>query len=72
MSVLDLFAHQTATTSPKAQSLRSLLSLRKSRAALAEMTDAQLRDIGVTRAEAMQEAGRPFWDIPHLWRASNR
>jgi uncharacterized protein YjiS (DUF1127 family) len=35
---------------------------RLSRLALSEMTDSQLADIGVTRAEARREAARPFWD----------
>ena len=35
---------------------------RLSRLALSEMTDSQLADIGVTRAEARREAARPFWN----------
>lgn len=35
---------------------------RLSRLALSELTDEQLDDIGVTRAEARSEAARPFWD----------
>jgi uncharacterized protein YjiS (DUF1127 family) len=31
------------------------------RRALAELDDARLRDIGVTRAEAQAEAAMPFW-----------
>jgi uncharacterized protein YjiS (DUF1127 family) len=31
------------------------------RRALAELDDARLRDIGLTRAEAQVEAARPFW-----------
>lgn len=31
------------------------------RRALLRLTDAQLRDIGLTRAEANREALRPFW-----------
>jgi uncharacterized protein YjiS (DUF1127 family) len=33
----------------------------RQRALLEEMDDHQLRDIGITRAEALGEAGRPFW-----------
>tara|TARA_R110002111_G_scaffold60179_1_gene100729 strand:- start:2669 stop:2917 length:249 start_codon:yes stop_codon:yes gene_type:complete len=29
---------------------------------LLTMSDAQMKDIGVSRAEAMNEAVRPFWD----------
>lgn len=35
---------------------------RLSRLALSELTDEQLNDIGVTRAEARSEAARPFWN----------
>ena len=34
------------------------------RRALRELDDQQLRDIGLTRADALREAGRPFWDVP--------
>jgi uncharacterized protein YjiS (DUF1127 family) len=33
----------------------------RQRALLEEMDDYQLRDIGITRAEALGEASRPFW-----------
>jgi len=33
----------------------------RQRRALAELDDRQLRDIGVTRAQALAEAARPFW-----------
>lgn len=35
---------------------------RLSRLALAELTEDQLVDIGVTASEARREAARPFWD----------
>ncbi|MCG6857715.1 MAG: DUF1127 domain-containing protein [Salaquimonas sp.] len=35
--------------------------LRRSRKALMQLSDRQLRDIGVTRDEAAREANRPFW-----------
>jgi uncharacterized protein YjiS (DUF1127 family) len=34
----------------------------RERRALLELDDRMLRDIGITRADAEQEAGRPFWD----------
>jgi uncharacterized protein YjiS (DUF1127 family) len=34
----------------------------RERRALLELDDHMLRDIGITRADAEQEAGRPFWD----------
>jgi uncharacterized protein YjiS (DUF1127 family) len=34
---------------------------RRSRVALMELSDAQLKDIGISRSEAFREANRPFW-----------
>lgn len=36
----------------------------RERALLAQLTDAQLKDIGLSRYEATKEADRSFWDIP--------
>ena len=33
----------------------------RQRAALAALDDQMLRDIGITRAEAMRESEKPFW-----------
>lgn len=35
---------------------------RRSRKALLELTDDQLKDIGLSRGEAYSEAARPLWD----------
>ncbi|MFD2058758.1 DUF1127 domain-containing protein [Mesorhizobium calcicola] len=40
----------------------NLLERRRSRLVLLEMTDDQLKDIGVSRCDAHREAIRPFWD----------
>lgn len=34
----------------------------RSRVALLELNDAQLKDIGLSRADAWREGVRPFWD----------
>jgi uncharacterized protein YjiS (DUF1127 family) len=39
-----------------------MLERRRSRLALLEMTDEQLKDIGVSRCDAYREGIRPFWD----------
>ncbi|TPM41647.1 DUF1127 domain-containing protein [Mesorhizobium sp. B2-3-4] len=39
-----------------------LLERRRSRLALLEMTDDQLKDIGVSRCDAHREGIRPLWD----------
>lgn len=41
--------------------VEGLLERRRSRIALMEMTDSQLKDIGVSRGQAFGEANRPFW-----------
>ncbi len=38
------------------------LERRRSRLALLEMTDCQLKDIGLSRCDAYREASRPFWN----------
>ncbi len=38
------------------------IDVAKQRRALAEMSDEQLRDIGIARHQAQAEAARPFWD----------
>ncbi|TIN21721.1 MAG: DUF1127 domain-containing protein [Mesorhizobium sp.] len=40
----------------------NLLDRRRSRLVLLEMTDDQLKDIGVSRCDAHREGIRPFWD----------
>lgn len=42
--------------------IERMLERRRSRFALLEMTDAQLKDIGLSRADAEGEARRPLWD----------
>ena len=43
-------------------SLLRLMELRASRRQLAELDDASLKDIGISRAQAMFEASRSAWD----------
>ncbi|MGR4067329.1 DUF1127 domain-containing protein [Billgrantia sp. C5P2] len=42
--------------------MKHLLQLRRERAQLHELSDRQLRDIGLTRQQATREARRHFWD----------
>lgn len=46
--------------------LRAALRVASTRRALAEMDDRMLADIGLTRAEALREAGRRPWDLSPL------
>ncbi|TIO10364.1 DUF1127 domain-containing protein [Mesorhizobium sp.] len=45
-----------------ASRIGSMLERRRSRLALLEMTDDQLKDIGISRCDAHREGLRPFWD----------
>lgn len=73
MSTNDTFRQDTslATRPSRNRSSFSLLSAvewlehrvekRRSRHALRDMTDAQLKDIGLSRTDAYRESIRPFW-----------
>ena len=47
--------------------LVALMALGRSRHRLGELDDHLLRDIGLTRSEARQEADRPVWNAPSHW-----
>ncbi len=40
------------------------LDVLRQRRQLATLSNRQLADIGITREEAVDEAARPFWDLP--------
>ena len=40
------------------------IEVMRQRRALARLSDAQLEDLGLTREDALEEAARPFWDLP--------
>jgi len=44
------------------------MALSKQRRSLADLDDALLKDIGLTREEAQREAERPLWDVPRHWK----
>ncbi|MBT2129635.1 DUF1127 domain-containing protein [Planktotalea lamellibrachiae] len=43
------------------------LDIRRERKALSALSDAQLDDIGLSHAQAQQEATKPIWDVPSHW-----
>lgn len=49
------------------KAIGSALALRKQRLKLKDLPAAALRDIGLTRDQALAEATRPFWDVPTHW-----
>ncbi|WP_372574252.1 DUF1127 domain-containing protein [Ruegeria jejuensis] len=44
-------------------------AVRRDRQKLLRLDDAALKDIGITRSEALAEARRSFWDAPETWRS---
>jgi len=44
--------------------VRRWKTLHDQRRQLAALSDAMLKDIGLSRADVEREAGRPFWDDP--------
>lgn len=46
--------------------LRLWLRVRRERETLSRLDDRMLRDIGLTRGEAIDEASRPIWDVRPL------
>ena len=71
-SLLRQSCTATPITKPRGHSVRSLIAraygVWLTRRALARLTSAQLRDVGVTQDEADREASRPVWDVPANWR----
>lgn len=47
--------------------LRNMMTLRRERQQLRALDDHILADIGVTRAQALQESRKTPWDAPHHW-----
>ncbi len=62
--------HSTTCQSHRAErlSFRSAINILRSRRQLNTLSDAQLRDIGITRTQAEAEAARPVWDAPASWK----
>ena len=46
------------------ESVVMALNARSQRRKLASLDDAALADIGLSRAQAAAESGRPLWDVP--------
>ena len=44
-----------------------MFALRRQRMHLAELSDEQLKDVGLTREAADAEARRKAWDAPQYW-----
>ncbi|MFN4131198.1 MAG: DUF1127 domain-containing protein [Paracoccaceae bacterium] len=46
----------------------TMFDVRRTRIDLSRLTDAQLRDVGLTRDDVEAELARPAWDVPANWR----
>ena len=70
MALTDFTTRHTATkpTPRRLPSLRTLLSVWKSRRALARLDAHALDDIGVDANRAARESAKPIWDVPATWR----
>lgn len=44
------------------EKVEGMMEKRRTRGALLELTDYQLKDIGLSRSQVHREASRPFWD----------
>lgn len=49
--------------------LHAAFAVQAERRRLADLDDARLHDLGLTRSDASAEAARPLWDVPARWRA---
>jgi uncharacterized protein YjiS (DUF1127 family) len=45
---------------------RRAAEVRRQRRALLGLSDAMLKDIGISRGDAAQEGARRFWDVPRM------
>ncbi|WP_026379656.1 DUF1127 domain-containing protein [Afifella pfennigii] len=62
-SWLRLASRQGSALGAKLHARLALMAQRRrTRRALLELTDTQLKDIGLSRADAYREGRRPFWD----------
>ena len=48
--------------------LRAMIAITAQRRSLNALDDHMLKDIGVSRSEALKEAQKPIWDVPETWR----
>lgn len=70
---MDRVLTLSALPQPRRQGLLSLIvaaaALRRQRRDLGALDEHLLRDVGLTRGEALREADRPVWDAPGHWLA---
>ncbi len=65
--------HRTATCQPRRRvslltHVITAFGVARQRHQLRNLDDRQLRDVGITRAQAMKEASKAPWDAPQNWK----
>lgn len=60
----DLLGRLTLVLSVSVDQLLRATSVKRQRHHLAQLSDRELQDLGITRAQAQVEAKRSFWDLP--------
>ena len=55
------------TRARRSTALFDLIALYRQRRALTRLNDDALKDVGLSRKDALHEAGRPIWDVPSHW-----
>lgn len=68
MTLIASLGRHAGLSSAKTPTFGQMAALRRQRKALARLDDATLRDLGLTRSQAEQEAKRAAWDVPANWR----
>lgn len=69
MSIRSLMVREHAVQAAPLRSVAMLLAIwiragaerSRQRRALAQLNDSQLKDIGLTRRDVVEESGKPFW-----------
>jgi uncharacterized protein YjiS (DUF1127 family) len=74
---LDHIIQNTAACQPRQRlnviaRLFAALEITRQRRQLRELDDHQLRDMGITRAQAAREASKAPWDAPLSWKNSDK
>ena len=67
MALMSTFSHSIALHRAQRLSLMDVFSLARQRRALASLDTRALKDLGITREEALKEANRSVWDVPNYW-----
>jgi len=64
----ELTSARRFTRTSRGYGVLAFFDLYRQRRALEALDDHLLRDLGLTREEALREAARPVWDAPVHWR----